>query len=131
MTWPRAFALADVLWSPKGRKNWPDFVNRVEAHFRRFDAADINYARSMYNPIVAVKKPPLGFFDIFLSHELPDAFLYYTTDSTLPDDRAPLYTRHFLMPKGANVLKVIAYRNGKPIGRMVELTVADLAKRMR
>jgi hexosaminidase len=131
MIWPRAFALADVLWTPKGRKSWPDFVSRVEAHFRRFDAADINYARSMYNPIVAVKRPALGFYDIFLSHELPDAFLYYTTDSTIPDDRSPLYTKPFLMPKGAGILKVIAYRNGKPIGRVVELTVEDLQKRMR
>lgn len=25
MTWPRGFAIAESLWSPKGRKNWKNF----------------------------------------------------------------------------------------------------------
>ena len=131
MVWPRAFALAEVLWSPKERRNWPEFIARVEAHFRRFDVQGVNYARSVYNPIVTIKRPPIGFFMLSLSHELPDTFLYYTTDNTLPDDRAPLYTKPFLMPKGADRLKVIAYRNGKPIGRMVELTTEEMGKRVK
>jgi hexosaminidase len=106
-------------------------MNRVEAHFKRFDAQGVNYAKSVHNPIITVKRPPLGFVQVFLSHELPDAFLYYTTDNTIPDDRALLYTKPFLMPKGADRLKVIAYRNGKPIGRMLEVTTDELIKRIR
>jgi len=131
MTWPRAFALAEVLWSPKSQRNWPGFVGRVESHFVRFDAQNVNYARSMYNPIVTTKRPPMGFVEVFLSHELPGVFLYYTTDGTLPDDRAPLYTKPFLMPAGADRLKVIAYRNGKPIGRILDLTTTELLLRMK
>ena len=131
MVWPRAFALAEVLWAPKNQRNWPDFVSRVEQHFLRYDALGVNYARSMYNPIVTTKKPPLGAVEVFLSHELPGTFLYYTTDNTLPDDRAPLYTKPFLMPAGADRLKVIAYRNGKPIGRILELTTTELLLRMK
>ncbi len=131
MTWPRAFALAEVLWSPKERRNWPDFMNRVESHFRRFDALGVNYARSVYNPILTIKRPPIGFLEVFLSHELPDVFLYYTTDNTLPDDRSPLYTKPLLMPKGADRVKVMAYRNGKPLGRLIELTVAEMEKRLK
>ncbi|RYC72200.1 beta-N-acetylhexosaminidase [Spirosoma sordidisoli] len=131
MIWPRAFALAEVLWSPKAARNWPGFMNRVEAHFRRFDVLGVNYARSVYNPIITVKRPPIGFVEVFLSHELPDAFLYYTTDNTLPDDRSPLYTKPILMPKGADRLKVVAYRNGKPIGRLIEVTTDELMKRIK
>lgn len=131
MTWPRAFALAEVLWSPKSQRNWPGFIGRVESHFVRFDAQNVNYARSMYNPIVTTKRPPMGFVEVFLSHELPGVFLYYTTDGTLPDDRAPLYTKPFLMPAGADRLKVIAYRNGKAIGRILDLTTTELLLRMK
>ncbi len=131
MTWPRAFALAEVLWSPKKQRNWPNFVTRVEHHLSRYDTLDVNYARSMYDPVVLTKKPPLGAVEVFLSHELPDVFLYYTTDNTLPDNRAPLYTRSFLMPAGADRLKVVAYRNGKPIGRILDLTTPDLLLRMK
>ncbi|QHV99477.1 beta-N-acetylhexosaminidase [Spirosoma endbachense] len=131
MVWPRAFALAEVLWSPKERRNWPDFVNRMEAHFKRFDAQDVNYSRSVYNPIVTLKKHPMGMMEVLLSSELPDTYLYYSTDNTVPDDHFPLYTQPFLMPKGADRVKVVAYRNGKPIGRMVEVTLPDMEKRVQ
>jgi hexosaminidase len=131
MIWPRAFALAEVLWSPKERRNWPDFANRTEAHFKRFDAQDVNYSRSVYNPIVTLKKHPMGMMEVLLTHELPDTYLYYSTDNTVPDDHFPLYTQPFLMPKGADRVKVVAYRNGKPIGRMIEVTLPDMEKRVQ
>ncbi|TAD83966.1 MAG: beta-N-acetylhexosaminidase [Bacteroidetes bacterium] len=37
MTYPRALALAEVLWSPASTREWPGFVQRTEAHFERFD----------------------------------------------------------------------------------------------
>ena len=39
MTWPRALAVAEVLWSPKEKRNWNGFVPRVEKQFERMDAA--------------------------------------------------------------------------------------------
>ena len=132
MTWPRAFALAEVLWSPKVTRDWPDFVNRVESHFRRFDNQGVNYARSIYNPYVSVvKRHPMGMQEVVLGHELSDALLYYSTDNTLPDNQATLYTQPFLMPKGAQQLKVVAYRRGQPIGRQLTISVAELEKRVR
>ncbi|GAB2515248.1 beta-N-acetylhexosaminidase [Spirosoma aerophilum] len=131
MTWPRAFAIAEVLWSPKNQRNWPGFMKRVEAHFNRFDAQDVNYARSVYNPIVTLKKHPMGMMEVTLSHELPDTYLYYSVDNTVPDDHFPLYTQPFLMPKGADRVKVIAYQNGKPIGKMVEVMMPVVEKKVQ
>lgn len=131
MTWPRAFALSEVFWSPKGPRNWPEFMSRVEAHFKRFDAQDVNYARSVYNPIVTLEKHPMGMTEVALSHELPNTYLYYTTDNTVPDDHLPLYTQPFMMPKGADRVKVIAYQNGKPIGKMVEVMMPVAEKKVQ
>ena len=50
MLWPRAFAIAESVWSPKENKNWNNFVQRTEKHFERFDVAGIKYSRSMYDP---------------------------------------------------------------------------------
>ena len=36
MTWPRAFAVAECVWSPAAKKNWNDFIRRVENHFDRY-----------------------------------------------------------------------------------------------
>ena len=38
MTWPRALALAETLWSPKTARNWDDFIERTETQFHRLDA---------------------------------------------------------------------------------------------
>ncbi|MCX6218473.1 family 20 glycosylhydrolase [Spirosoma sp.] len=131
MTWPRAFAIAEVLWSPKEKRNWPDFMKRVEAHFKRFDAQDVNYALSVYNPIVTLKKHPMGMMEVTLGHELPDTYLYYSVDNTVPDDHFPLYTQPFQMPKGAERVKIIAYRNGKPIGKIVEVMMPKVEKKVQ
>ena len=131
MIWPRAFALAEVLWSPKQARDFPDFVRRVERQFIRFDAAGINYARSYQNPIVSTRKHPMGMSEVVLSHELPDAALFYTTDNTLPDNFSPRYTAPFLMPKGADRLRVVAYRNGQSIGRLLDIPTEELDKRAK
>jgi hexosaminidase len=57
MTYPRAFAVSETMWSNKNKKDWNGFVKRVESHFERFDQAGINYARSIYDPIVKVTRP--------------------------------------------------------------------------
>ncbi|HNA19783.1 MAG TPA: beta-N-acetylhexosaminidase, partial [Chitinophagaceae bacterium] len=56
MTWPRALAVAEVLWSPKEKRNWNGFVPRVEKQFERMDAAQVKYAPSLYDPIITVSK---------------------------------------------------------------------------
>jgi len=56
MLWPRAFAIAESVWSPLEKKNWNNFVQRTEKHFQRFDVAGIKYSRSMYDPAFAVKR---------------------------------------------------------------------------
>ncbi|XWW47348.1 family 20 glycosylhydrolase [Fibrella sp. USSR17] len=131
MVWPRAFAIAEVLWSPKGTRNWPDFIRRVESHFTRFDAAGINYSRSYLNPFVTVQRQATGILEILISHELMGIDLYYTTDNTIPDTMSPRYVQPFVFPKGADRLRVAAYRDGKPIGRQLDIPLTDLAARAR
>jgi hexosaminidase len=43
MAFPRAIALAEVLWSPAAGKNYTDFRRRLSPHLRRLDRLGINY----------------------------------------------------------------------------------------
>ena len=52
MTYPRAFALSESLWSKKDDKNWDDFLRRTESHFKRFDQRGINIAKTIYEAYV-------------------------------------------------------------------------------
>ena len=43
MAFPRACALAEVLWTPSDLKDYADFRRRLAAHLARLDVLDVNY----------------------------------------------------------------------------------------
>ncbi len=43
MLFPRAFALAEIAWTPLGRKDWESFNRRVDFACQRLDERGINY----------------------------------------------------------------------------------------
>lgn len=42
---PRAVALAEVVWSPPQRRSFEDFLRRLEPHLKRLDMRQVNYRR--------------------------------------------------------------------------------------
>ena len=126
MTWPRAFAISEDLWSPKGSKNWNNFAGRVEKHFARFDVAQIKYAPSVYDPIINASASPDKKLIVELSTEIDGLDIYYSFDNSFPDKFYPKYTEPLIVPEDASFLKVITYRDGKPLGRMITVPVTEL-----
>jgi hexosaminidase len=124
MTWPRAFALAEVLWSPKASRNWDDFATRVETQFQRLDAAQVNYARTIYDVALTPVRDAAGRAAVRMTTELSGCDIYYTFDGTNPDQFMPKYSGEPVpIPGDASVVKAIAYRAGHPSGRVLSLTV--------
>jgi hexosaminidase len=130
MTYPRAFAIAETMWSPKGRKQWSNFVTRVEDHFQRFDEGGINYAPSIYDPIIEVKKDDNGKITIDLTSEAQGVDIFYSVDNTIPNQYSPKYSGTINFPDGADMLRVITYRNNKALGRLISIKTEDLEKRI-
>jgi hexosaminidase len=132
MFWPRSFALAEVLWSPKSTRNWPEFIRRTEEHLQRLSHADINYARSFFDAIITPSKDVKGNLLIQLSTEIEGLKIYYSFDNTYPDHYSSLYAKgeKLTIPKDADTFRVITYRDGKPVGRIITVLLADLAKRV-
>jgi hexosaminidase len=129
MMWPRAFAISESLWSPKENKNWNNFVTRVEHHFKRFDEAQVKYAPSMYDPIINASESPDKKLIVELSTEIEGLDIYYTFDNSFPDNFYPKYTEPLIFPPEAVALKLITYRNGKPIGRMIMVPIEEIKTR--
>jgi hexosaminidase len=48
MVYPRAIALAEVVWSPKNSRNYDNFVERMKDHRKLMDHWDINYAKHIF-----------------------------------------------------------------------------------
>jgi hexosaminidase len=129
MTFPRAWAISDILWSPENSKNWDKFIQRMDDQFERCDVAGINYARSAYDAIVtgAMKD---GKLYANITTEISGLDIYYTLNETLPDKFTAKYTGPVEIPEGTAVtLKVITYRDGKPVGKMIPVPREELVKR--
>ena len=43
MLWPRACAVAEICWSPRDLRNFPDFEKRLETHKRRLSFLGVHY----------------------------------------------------------------------------------------
>lgn len=128
MTWPRAFAIAESVWTPRENRNWNSFVTRVEQQFKRYDIREIKYAPSMYDPIFNAKNNN-GKLQIELTTEIAGIDIYYSFDNSFPDKFYPKYVSPLTPPKDAVMLKVITYRGNQPIGRMIEMPLDEMNKR--
>lgn len=48
MAVPRMLALAEVLWTPKAKRNEADFIRRLENEFPNLEAMQVNASKSLY-----------------------------------------------------------------------------------
>lgn len=48
MVYPRAAALAEVVWTPKASKNYASFKNRMLDELKRYDVYGINYCKAEF-----------------------------------------------------------------------------------
>ena len=128
MVWPRGLAVAESVWSPKANKNWAHFTQRLEKQMERMDVAKVKYARTVFEPIFKVTNADNNRLKVELTTEVP-LDIHYTFDESNPDEYSPKYTAPLVVPKDALHLKVITYRDGKPMGRQISMPVTELTKR--
>ena len=130
MTWPRGFAIAESVWSPKEKKNWENFVNKTENHFQRLDYAETKYSPAIYDPIVSVTKKEDKYF-VELTTEISGLDIYTSFDNSTPDRFYPRYKAPLLVPTDARLMRIITYRGKVPAGRLMTIRVEDLKKRAK
>ena len=111
-TFPRAAALAEVLWSPSARRNWLDFVARLPAQFARYRAADIAYADSAFAPDFRVRdEHPPNHARVEIASQADFGSIRYTRDGTAPTPQSPLYASPLEVPLPAT-LSATTFANG-------------------
>lgn len=57
MVYPRACALAEVVWSPKEKRDYLDFLQRMETHLKRLKNWNVNAATHIEKEIEYLKNP--------------------------------------------------------------------------
>ncbi|RIV19305.1 beta-N-acetylhexosaminidase [Fibrisoma montanum] len=123
MVWPRAAALAEVVWTPLAQKDYPDFTRRLATHFKRLEAMGANYARSLYNVTATTTVTPAGQLSLSLSTGVSVPAIRYTTDGSVPSGESPRYTAPITLAKTTTIRAVAftdsATMNG-PMGRNLQ-----------
>lgn len=115
MTYPRACALAEVAWTAKEKKNWPDFVRRMGLHFDRLDKMDVNYAKSYFDATVSFSEGKVN-----LSAIAPALQIRYTTDGSEPSSKSEVYRGPFPISNNTTV-KAAVFEHGFPIGKVCKV----------
>jgi len=129
MTYPRAFAIAESVWSPKENKNWDSFIQRTEVHFDRFAVDNSNISKAIYDPIITVYMEEDKLM-CKLENSIPETEIYYTINNTYPVQYGQKFTIPFEIPKGNLSLRTQTFRNGKTLGRQLLISREDLEKRV-
>jgi hexosaminidase len=83
----------------------------------------------MFDPIFKAGKDANGALQITLSTEIEGLDIYYSFDNSFPDRFYPKYSQPLNPPKDAVELKVITYRNNKPVGRMTVMPIKEMQRR--
>jgi hexosaminidase len=132
LTWPRSMSIAESLWSPKEKKDWKNFSQKAEKHFDILDALNIKYAKSIYDPIVTTTLNTSGQLFAKMEGEVDNLHFYYSIDdSSIPDHWSQEYTAPIEIPKDVTVLRIATYRDGKPIGKMLNIPYESLKQRAK
>lgn len=105
---PRMSALAEVLWTPVNQRNWSDFLGRMQAHFRRLDAKDVQYHIPMVHGLGKDRVSETGREILTLTSLLQNAEIRYTVDGSEPTIASTLYTGPVTIRIPGNGITVMA-----------------------
>ena len=110
MAWPRGAAVAEVGWSPRERRDWPGFLQRLVPQFRRYQALGVRNADLLFR--VNIDGTPGA---ITLSNESGLGEIRYTTDDSEPSPASPRYTTPLRLPPSTRIAAA-AFEDGQRLG---------------
>jgi len=116
MAFPRGIALAELTWSPKAKRDYEDFADRLSRHLPHLDAMNVNYGNHLFEVKTDITAAKEG-VSVALSTLASGSQIYYTLDGTNPDTKSTLYTDPIRLSTN-QTLKAIVYLNGKKLSRI-------------
>jgi hexosaminidase len=130
MSIPRMAAMAEVVWSPKGARQWADFSSRLSHLMAQYAAHGYGPAKSAYAVTFATALDTVSRkITVSLSSELDSSHIYYTLDGSMPSGTSHRYGQPFTV--GGTPIAVPAGRKGRGVrstGAVVTLRAAVLRR---
>ena len=116
MAFPRAIALAEVVWSSSKNKNYSDFINRLAYFQKRLDLLNVNYANHLYEV-----KGEFKTSDKNLTYELKSTSkthkIYYSLNN---DALTTLYKKPIIVDRSIKIKAAVYNTQKKKLGNYFE-----------
>lgn len=90
LTFPRLLAVSEVAWTPKARRDYADFAQRLTTQYARLDNKDCSYR--VPEPRITAMEQTEGGWRFTLEPSVAGADIRYTTDGSYPNIHSPRYT---------------------------------------
>lgn len=110
MILPRMLALSEVVWSPKEKRNWNDFNQRLKPHLAAFEKKGYKYSKGNFKVEIKAERIE-GKITVSLSSENTDGTIYYSTDGSLPNIGSQKYVKPFEITATTTVRAVLVVDN--------------------
>ncbi|MFT4032779.1 MAG: family 20 glycosylhydrolase [Siphonobacter sp.] len=120
MIFPRALAVAEIAWSPKESRSYPDFLTRLRKQEKMLKKLDVQYANTFDELTDSVSLTLKGEVQLRLSTTLPNSTIRYTTDGSMPAKTSTRYVKPFTILKSGMVKAAVFTENKQQKGRVFE-----------
>jgi hexosaminidase len=115
---PRLDALAEAVWTPAARRDWPDFLARLPAQLARYRRQGIGYADSAFAVDVGVDRNAAlasGTARVALASQSGAGTIRYSLDGSVPGPASPIYRNPLAVKLPAKVIAVALDARGVPL----------------
>ncbi len=127
MAYPRALALAEIVWSPRSGRNWKDFSARLQEQLRRLEALGVNYRIPEPGGLEEDRLTLGDRFRVELGNPLPWGEVRYTLDGSDPGPESALYLEPLELVTAESGTTVSA-RVVLPAGRLGPIARAEVTR---
>lgn len=127
MVLPRMLALSEVVWSPRQKRNWDGFVQRLPWHLRFLEGLGYHYRIPDVGGLERDRITLADHIQVRLTAPLAEAEVHYTLDGSDPLPSSPVY-REPLELAVDTVGVVVSARSYLPDGRASTVRRARFAR---
>ncbi|NHB68704.1 glycoside hydrolase family 20 protein [Perlabentimonas gracilis] len=118
MVFPRLAALSEVLWSPKEKRDWADFLKRMVHQYHIYQKLGINYSHSAYQVNITQNLDTINkAIEVSLDADVINPSIRYTLDGSEPNYTSNIYKRPIIINQ-PTTLKSAVFIDNEPVGKI-------------
>ncbi len=117
MVLPRMAALAEVVWSPKEKRDWKIFYAKLNYHFDLYKWMKLNYCQSVNNLYFRVMQNENKQKRLNIESEIPDAVIHFTLNDSIPTNESKIWVKNMNLEE-IEKINAAQFVNGKQIGKV-------------